>query len=79
MFLPRDVKEGDIPPLLLGDDFYTSSNREEGFYRTGKYYLVNNWKHKGDKEIEIHVISFNRDKHAYEKKIITIKKQTTNI
>ena len=73
MFLPRDVKEGDIPPLLLGDGFSTKSNREEGFYCTGKYYLINK-TFKGHEDIEIYVISFDRNNRVYEMKTITIKK-----
>ena len=40
MFVPPDVKERDIPPLLLGNNFSMKFHRQYGFFRTGEYYFI---------------------------------------
>ena len=73
MFVPPDIKESDIPPLLLGNNFSMKFHRQYGFFRTGEYYFIlqDNFL-KYDQEL-LYIVNFNRNKMALEKKLLFIE------
>ena len=76
MFMPNDIKENEIQPLLMGDGFHYDQNYNQGFFRTGEFFLIlkdNLCFQRDDDEVQIHIIHFNQKTKIFDKKVLTIK------
>ena len=73
MFIPNDIKESDLKPLLIGEDLHLHGKQQQGFFRSGHHYLILQDDHEIHDEIRIFAIDFNQSQLTFQKKTIAIK------
>ena len=73
MFLPPDVQPKDIPVLSLGKGFNFDTHYEGYFDGTGKYFLICECADDKKKDVQVHIIYFNKKEMVLEQRILSIK------
>ena len=73
LFMPKDIDEEKIQPLSLGKSF--GWYPKQGFYGSGKYFLMLQDEYEKNDGVIIHIIHFNKEVLKYERKTLKIKTQ----